>query len=54
MEANYIKEPMSGNTKAWKRGGIRFVLGMILKDIGLKKFKKDVVLVISQYEAELL
>jgi len=45
--ANYMKDnaDRKKQEKAWKRGGLRFMLALLVKEFGLAKVKNDLLII---------
>jgi hypothetical protein len=45
--ANYVKDDADRKKqeKAWKRGGLRFMLALLVKEFGLAKVKNDLLII---------
>jgi hypothetical protein len=45
--ANYLKEnaDRTKQEKAWKRGGLRFMLALLVKEFGIAKVKNDLLII---------
>ena len=50
--ADYIKttKETDSQSKAWRVGGLRLILGLLIKEFGAEKVKKDLELISKQKE----